>query len=216
MPESVKIIYRGGTGEITEKKSRFIAHICPIASEQEALDEIARLKKEYWDARHNCFAYLLGPDSRLQRYSDDGEPAGTAGRPMLEVLLNQGLHDCLAVVTRYFGGTLLGTGGLLRAYQGAVMECLNHCETAVKSFGRLYTIRCDYNSIGKIQYLLGQEHIPVSDTRYTDAVETDLLMTEEDFRALIRKINELTAGQAEVRKGPETPFLTVNGRTIPV
>ena len=122
--DSYKAVYQGGEGEIVEKKSRFIATVHPIESEEEALEFIAGLKKKYWNATHNCWAFVAGERQELQRCSDDGEPQGTAGRPMLEVLLGEGIHNAAVVVTRYFGGTLLGTGGLVRAYSKAVQAGL--------------------------------------------------------------------------------------------
>ena len=119
MAEEYKIIYQGGEGEIVEKKSRFIASCIPVKSEEEALGFIESVRKKYWDARHHCYAYVLGERNELMRCSDDGEPQGTAGKPMLDVLLGAGVHDALVIVTRYFGGVLLGTGGLVRAYSGA-------------------------------------------------------------------------------------------------
>ena len=114
-----RVVYEGGEGEIVEKKSRFIATVRPVETEEEAVAFVNEMKKKYWDARHNCYAYVAGKNQELQRCSDDGEPNGTAGRPMLDVLLREEIHDAVVVVTRYFGGTLLGTGGLVRAYQKA-------------------------------------------------------------------------------------------------
>ena len=122
-----KIVYCGGEGEIVEKKSRFIATVKPVDSEEEASAFIAEMKKKYWDARHNCSAFVIGEHNEIQRSSDDGEPAGTAGHPMLDVLLGEGIHNTAVVVTRYFGGTLLGTGGLIRAYTNAAKEALSVC-----------------------------------------------------------------------------------------
>ena len=113
----MKTVYQGGQGEITEKKSRFIATVKEVVSEEEAAAFIAEMKKKYWDARHNCSAFVIGRNQELTRCSDDGEPSQTAGRPMLDVLLREGIYNAAVVVTRYFGGTLLGTGGLVRAYQ---------------------------------------------------------------------------------------------------
>ena len=115
--EGYRVVYEGGEGEITEKKSRFIATVRPVESEEEATTFIAEMKKKYWDARHNCSAFVIGERQELNRCSDDGEPAQTAGRPMLDVLLREGVTNVAVVVTRYFGGVLLGTGGLVRAYQ---------------------------------------------------------------------------------------------------
>ena len=122
--EDYKILLEGGEGEIVEKKSRFIATLRPVNSEEEAVSFIEEMKKKYWDARHNCSAFVIGPKAELTRCSDDGEPSGTAGRPMLEVLLGEEVRNVAVVVTRYFGGTLLGTGGLVRAYTQAVKEGL--------------------------------------------------------------------------------------------
>ena len=120
----MKTVYSGGEAEIVEKKSRFIATVRPVSSEEEAVAFIAEMKKKYWDARHNCSAFVIGDRQEMSRCSDDGEPAQTAGRPMLDVLLREDIHNVAVVVTRYFGGVLLGTGGLVRAYQKSVQEGL--------------------------------------------------------------------------------------------
>ena len=135
MLEKYKVVYKGGQDEIIEKKSRFIATVAPVESEEEALAFIEAMKKKYWDARHNCFAYVIGERGQLARCSDDGEPGGTAGKPMLDVLMGEELIDVCAVVTRYFGGTLLGTGGLVRAYSGAVKEGLANAQILEKKQG---------------------------------------------------------------------------------
>ena len=124
MESEYKIVYAGGEAQIIEKKSRFIATVLPVETEEEALAFIESLRKKYWDATHNCYAYVVGERNEIQRCSDDGEPSGTAGRPMMDVLAGAGVHNAAVVVTRYFGGTLLGTGGLVRAYSGAVREAL--------------------------------------------------------------------------------------------
>ena len=126
--EAYRFVYRAGQGEITEKKSRFIATVQPVTTPEEALAFVAEKKKEYWDARHNCYAYVTGKNQEQMRCSDDGEPSGTAGRPILDVLLREQIHDAVIVVTRYFGGVLLGTGGLVRAYQKAASEGLAAAE----------------------------------------------------------------------------------------
>lgn len=143
-----KVVYQGGSGEIEEKKSRFIATVRPVESEEEAAAFIAEMKKKYWDARHNCSAFVIGRNQELTRCSDDGEPSGTAGRPMLDVLLREGIHNAAVVVTRYFGGTLLGTGGLVRAYQGSVQAGLANCVVIEKRQGQVLEIGTDYNGMG--------------------------------------------------------------------
>ena len=136
MLSQYKTVYSGGEAEIIEKKSRFIATVKPVKSEEEAITFIEGLKKKYWNATHNCFAYVIGERFQTQRCSDDGEPSGTAGRPMLDVLLGEEVHDVAVVVTRYFGGTLLGTGGLVRAYQEATKAGLNASKIIVKQKGK--------------------------------------------------------------------------------
>ena len=152
-----KTVYVGGEGEIVEKKSRFIATVIPCEDEETALSFIEATKKKYWDARHNCSAYTVGFNHELERCSDDGEPQKTAGRPMLDVLLNEGIHNVCVVVTRYFGGVLLGTGGLVRAYQAAVKEGLKNSTVITKQYGKKIKIVTDYNGIGKIQSALNGE-----------------------------------------------------------
>lgn len=159
MPEAIKMIYQGGSAEVIEKKSRFIGEIYPIGSEEEAQNIVNQIRKKHYDARHHCFAYVLGEKNEVERCSDDGEPSGTAGRPMLDLLVGAGVHDVLAVVTRYFGGTLLGTGGLVRAYSAATKEALENCEIRQKEAGYRMTIATDYVDLGKIQYLAAAQRI---------------------------------------------------------
>ena len=192
----LKIVFEGGEGEIVEKKSRFIATVKPVHSEQEAIDFINELKKKYWDATHNCSAFVVGSRQEIQRCSDDGEPQGTAGRPMLDVLLGEEIHDVAVVVTRYFGGTLLGTGGLVRAYSKAVQEGLRNSKVIEKVLGSRLVIGTDYNGIGKIQYLLGQRGIPVVDSRYTDVVELEILIEESAVSELLDAVTEATSARA--------------------
>lgn len=194
--EPYKIVYKGGSGEIEEKKSRFIANIAPVESEEEALAFIEAMKKKYWDARHNCFAYVIGERAGLVRCSDDGEPQGTAGRPMLEVLTGQGVCNLVVVVTRYFGGVLLGTGGLVRAYTQAVQEGLLYCDIRTMRFGAKYQIHTDYNGIGKIQYILGKSQIEILDTEYTDKVVLTVMLPDELENRILKEITEVTAGKS--------------------
>ncbi len=210
----VKTIYQGGSGEIVEKKSRFIATVEKIRTEEEALAFIAQQKKQYWDARHNCYAYVAGRNHGLQRCSDDGEPNGTAGRPMLEVLLRENIHDLVVVVTRYFGGILLGTGGLVRAYQKAVQEGLKNSIIIEKRPGKKLRIDTDYNGIGKIQYILGQHQIPVTDTVYTEKVVIEAMVAEEKLALLQEAVTEGTNGAAHFNIGELVEFALVDGRVV--
>ena len=172
----MKIILKGATAEITEKKSRFIATVQSVRSQEEADDFILRTRKTFWDARHNCSAMILGQRGEISRCSDDGEPSGTAGRPMLSVLAGEELTDVCAVVTRYFGGVLLGTGGLVRAYSDAVKKAVAACLTGTRTEGIRLRIRTSYNDAGKIRYILEQRQLPLTDVSYTDMVETETLV----------------------------------------
>jgi len=196
--EPYKIIEYGGEGEIEEKKSRFIAHVQATETEEEAAAFIESEKKRYWDARHHCYAYILGEQGQTVRYSDDGEPSGTAGRPILEVLAASGIRGLTLVVTRYFGGTLLGTGGLVRAYTQAAQAGLADSRVALMRYGHTVTVVTDYNGIGRIQYLLGQRGIPIEDSVYTEQVSITFRVPYEEKEKLIKDITEATAGTAQV------------------
>ncbi|MDD6208887.1 MAG: YigZ family protein [Clostridiales bacterium] len=193
-----RLVLEGGEGEIEEKKSRFIAHIMPVETEEEAVSYIEQVKKKYWDARHNCSAFVLGDRQEYTRCSDDGEPSGTAGKPMLDVLLGQGLTNVVAVVTRYFGGTLLGTGGLVRAYQGAMLAGLEHCVTGVQKEGMTMKVVTDYNGIGKLQYICGKEAFSILDTQYSDHVEACLLIPDDKVDSFEKEWTEATSGKSRM------------------
>ena len=190
-----KILYKGGEGELIEKKSRFIATTRPVETEEEALAFLAEMKKKYWDATHNCSAFVIGDRQQIQRCSDDGEPQGTAGRPMLDVLLGEDIHNMAVVVTRYFGGTLLGTGGLVRAYSKSVQIGLEASEVIEKRSGFLLKMAADYNGIGKIQYILGKKRIPTIASEYGADVVLEVLVPEEEEEGLKEEITEGTSGR---------------------
>ncbi len=198
MIERYKILYEGGEGELVEKKSRFIATTRPVESEEEAIAFIEEMKKKYWDARHNCSAYVIGERGQIQRCSDDGEPSQTAGRPMLDVLLGEEVRNICVVVTRYFGGTLLGTGGLVRAYSGAVQEGLKNSIMVDKFLGHRLQITTDYNGIGKLQYVAAQMGLTTLDTEYTDQVVMTLMVPSPQKDQLTAQITEKTNGRAVI------------------
>lgn len=198
MSEQIKIVYQGGQGEIAEKKSRFICNVCAVNSEDEAISFIEKMKKQYWDARHNCFAYVIGERQQVARCSDDGEPSGTAGKPMLDVLLSNHLSNVVVVVTRYFGGTLLGTGGLVRAYQKSTQAGLENSVIFEKRFGKQISILTDYTGIGKLQYIAATMELHELDTEYTDKVIMKLLVPNEQQKELEEKVTEATSGQAKI------------------
>ncbi len=211
MEKAYKMIYEGGIGEIVEKKSRFIAATAPIESEEQAQNFIEKIKKEHWSARHNCYAYVIGDKHQLQRFSDDGEPSQTAGKPMLDVLLGEDIHNCVVVVTRYFGGVLLGTGGLVRAYTKATAEGLAASKIVEKCPGVLWELRTDYNGIGKITYLLGQKKIPILSSEYTDEVAVNVVVPLEEVGGLQKALIEATSGKIVFAKEEEVSFAMIDG-----
>ena len=211
MSEGYKIVYEGGSGEIEEKKSRFIATVRPVGSEEEVTAFLAEMKKKYWDARHNCFAYVIGERGQLQRCSDDGEPNGTAGKPMLDVLLGNELRNVAVVVTRYFGGTLLGTGGLVRAYSQAVKAGLRASVVITKILGVKLHIETDYTTFGKIQYILAQRELKILDTVYTDKVELEVLIPKTELEQVMHAITEGTNAQADMTPKEECYYAEIDG-----
>ena len=198
MAQGIKILYEGGVGELEEKKSRFIATTLPISSQEEALEFIEKTKKQYWDARHNCYAYVLGDHHEIQRFSDDGEPGGTAGKPMLDVLLGENIHNMAVVVTRYFGGTLLGTGGLVRAYSGAVKEGLSNSVIIEKLQGRQLLLQTNYSDLGKVQYLLMNNSIPILSEDYGADVCFEVLVPLESENNITELLVDGTNGRIEI------------------
>ncbi len=205
-------IYRGGTGEIEEKKSRFIATVKPVSSEEEAAAFIADIKKKYWDARHNCSAFVIGDDGGRTRCSDDGEPSGTAGRPMLDVLVNEHVTNVCVVVTRYFGGTLLGTGGLVRAYSAAVKAGLENCEIIRKIQGFAVNIECDYNDFGKVRNMCEADGVVIENIDYGEKVRAVILTEDED--ALVRKITDVTSGRCVIDKPEPAVYAVVDDNVM--
>jgi len=208
------IILEKGQGEVVEKKSRFIATLVPVATEEEAESYIASVKKQYYDARHNCYAYIIGSNMEKKKCSDDGEPSGTAGRPMLEVLEKNGLTNALVVVTRYFGGTLLGTGGLLRAYQGAATEALKDATIAKKLTGRTFTIRCPYTMLGKMEHYAEGGKVHFLDREYGENIVLKMLCEEKDYENVKLDITEMSEGKIAPEDVTTTEYAASDGKII--
>lgn len=194
MLKKYKTILAQAEAEIVEKKSRFIATVRPVKTEEEARAFIEELKKKYWNATHNVFAYQIGERNELQRFSDDGEPQGTAGMPVLSVLKGEDIKNTAIVVTRYFGGTLLGTGGLVRAYGKAAKEGLLAAGIAELVLYRKYSILADYTDSGKVQYEILQDGHTLFDTIYTDRVEYIVLVETDLTDAFEKKMTEIFRG----------------------
>ncbi len=190
------------SGEITEKKSRFIATVVPVSSEEEAIEFIAEMKKKYWDARHNCSAYIIAGNGEnekdIEKCSDDGEPSRTAGMPMLDILKAEGLKNVAAVVTRYFGGVLLGTGGLVRAYQGAMKAGLGAAHMAVCRLLNRCRIETDYNGYGKLAFLTERDKMITENTVFTDNVTAIVLCDDMQYGKLASEMTEATAGKCRI------------------
>lgn len=195
MLKKYKTILREAQAEIVEKKSRFIATVRPVRTEEEARAFLEEMKKKYWNATHNVFAYQIGERDELQRFSDDGEPQGTAGMPVLSVLKGEEVKNTAIVVTRYFGGTLLGTGGLVRAYGKAAKEGLLAAGIAELVLYRKYAVRTAYTDSGKAQYEILKEGYVLFDTIYTEQVEYIVLVEEEQGEAFEKKMTELFRGE---------------------
>lgn len=205
-PIEYRVLLKEARGELEEKKSRFLCVVRPVHSEKEAAALIEETKKKYWDAKHNCSAFVLGSRQEFTRCSDDGEPSGTAGRPMLEVLLGAGLSDVAAVVTRYFGGTLLGTGGLVRAYGGAVKEALQNAETGVMRYGVKLRIETDYGNVGRILHMFEKKGIS-PESEYGEGVCFNVTVPVGTEEALKKEVTEVTNGSAKIEETEKIYFV---------
>ncbi len=193
-----RTIKNDGFSEIIEKKSRFLGEAVRADTLSDAEDYIAKVRKKHYDARHHCFAYVVGepgtPDEII-RSSDDGEPSGTAGKPMLEILNGLNLHRSLIVVTRYFGGTLLGTGGLVRAYSAAAKAAFEAADIVTIKQGISMRITCSYPAYGKFQYLFAKEGVTVTDTIFTDGVTLLVTVPAGSEDRMAKLVAETTDGQ---------------------
>ncbi len=179
--------------EVTINRSRFIGRCFPVKSEEEALAFLANIRKQHWDARHNCYAYAIGERSGIARYSDDGEPGGTAGMPIMDVLRRRDITDVLIVVTRYFGGILLGTGGLVRAYSKSAAEAVDSAGILTMAPGTLFEIEVDYSRYGAIEsYLRGAAQIRKLD--FVQAVKIRALVRTQEAAVFQKELSERTDG----------------------
>ncbi len=206
------IVLGRSSSEIVVKRSRFIATVCEIHSEKDAASLIAGLRKQFWDARHNCYAYVLGEKAILTHSSDDKEPAGTAGRPILDAIIKSGHTNTLIVVTRYFGGILLGTGGLARAYSLSASEGLKAADSFPLSPGNRITINCTYSDSGRLMHLTEEYNAPLIDSSYDEAVTLTVLSEKDHTNALIKKITEASKGKASVVTGDDIFYYVSDGR----
>lgn len=207
MLERYKTVRHEGQKEIVIRKSRFIGHIRPVETEEEANAFIDEIKKKHRDATHNCSAYLLGERDEIQKQSDDGEPSGTAGKPILEVLKNRELKNVAVVVTRYFGGIMLGAGGLIRAYADGAVAAIEGGDEIARVLHTQIFVTIDYTWHGKIENELRNREVRTGETQFTDKVTLLCLPLYSEAERFIAWITDLTQGQAEVTKGEPVYYI---------
>lgn len=200
----MRTIRQSGVYELEERKSRFVCSLGRVTTEEEAREFIRQCRREHHDARHHCSAYVLGDDGQAQKSSDDGEPAGTAGVPMLEVLRRNELTNTVAVVSRHFGGVLLGAGGLIRAYSGAVAQALDHVGLAERREFRIVSVTVEHAAAGKLENELRASGHEIADVHYTDRVRFDLHVTDGQVESLRAWLAEATGGAVELTLGGTT------------
>ena len=192
--EIYKTVERESETLIIEKKSKFISHVMPVDNETDALEYLNKIRSEYPDATHNVYAYVID-ENNIFRYSDDGEPGGTAGMPVLDTIRNMGLVDVIVIVTRYFGGTLLGTGGLVRAYSASAKEGL--CESGIitRIMCDIISVKTEYDMVGKLQYHFANKGYTITDTVYENDVTFFVASPKSDTDRLIAELVEVTNGR---------------------
>ena len=187
-----KTIDKDVQAEIVEKKSKFIANIFYVETVEEAEEKVKEIKKKHYDARHNCYAFsIFSKEGIVNRFSDDGEPSGTAGLPMLNILNSKGIVNAVVIVTRYFGGILLGTGGLVRAYTGAMQEALKEIQEVTKDTGLEVCLETSYPDLEKMKYYLKQNNIDIVNTEFSENVNVYVDITEEKYKKLLETKNDL-------------------------
>ena len=192
-----KTLLRAASDEFVVNKSRFIGHGCPCETEEAALAFLAGVRARHKDATHNCYAYIVGANMGIMRYSDDGEPGGTAGMPIIEVMKARGVTNCAVVVTRYFGGILLGAGGLVRAYSQGAAAALNACGVGVMHPTARYLLEVPYPMLGRLEFFLKTEPVVVEEKQFADAVILTLVVRTSDEEAFSARLTNMSEGRLE-------------------
>lgn len=200
--KSYKTVKKPAFAEFTEKKSRFIGYICPVKTEEEAIDFVNSIRKKHPDARHNVYAYCVR-ENNISRFSDDGEPSGTAGIPVLDTIKKRDITDVALVVTRYFGGILLGGGGLVRAYGRAASEAISEAECVKMVYSSVYRINTDYHFLGKIEYELKRLCLDAQDKEYGSDVSFSVSVIEARAEEMKKRLVEVTGGNIKIQKTEE-------------
>lgn len=203
-------VSKEGTAEIIEKKSRFIANVKNVSLEEEAIEYLEEVRKKYWDATHNVYAYCIGGPPIVQKFSDDGEPPGTAGKPILEIIQKEGLEDVIVVVTRYFGGTLLGTGGLVRAYSRSAKEGIKAAGIVKRVLSAKFNLKIDYGLIGKLNNLLTENGYKTLEVDYADVVSINIAVPVDNTNKFKNQIYELGSGNILLNKIDEGYYITTS------
>ena len=207
MNKDYKTVAREASDEFVEKRSRFIGYVKPVRTEEEAVAFINQKRSEHWDARHNVYAYSLR-EGNIKRYSDDGEPSGTAGMPVLDAIVKNEIYDVCVVVTRYFGGVLLGTGGLVRAYSQGSKIALEAGGVVLMQSCLLCEASCSYNRYGKVSSLVMENGATVDDTIYESDVKIKFHIPPGQFSQLNKKLADATSGEVQAVSDGESYFMT--------
>lgn len=207
MNKDYKTVAREASDEFVEKRSRFIGYVKPVKTEEEAVAFINQKRSEHWDARHNVYAYSLR-EGNIKRYSDDGEPSGTAGMPVLDVIVKNEIYDVCVVVTRYFGGVLLGTGGLVRAYSLGSKIALESGGIVLMQSCSLCEVSCSYNRYGKVSSLVMENGATIDDTIYESDVKIKFHIPPEQLSQLNKKLADATSGEVQAESDGESYFMT--------
>ena len=200
---SYKTLIKKNEDSFIINKSRFIGHGCPCETEEEALAFLASVREDHKDATHNCYAYIIGANMGVMRYSDDGEPGGTAGMPIIEVLKARGVTNCCVVVTRYFGGVLLGAGGLVRAYSQGAAAAINACGVGVMHPTARYLMEIPYPMLNRMDYFLKGEPVIVEDKAYTDVITYTLILKFADEKGFLARLTNMSEGRIEPLRAEE-------------
>lgn len=189
-----KTLLKAASGEFIVNKSRFIGYGCPCETEEAALDFLSSIRAKHKDASHNCYAYIIGPNMGVMRYSDDGEPGGTAGMPIIEVMKAREVTNCAVVVTRYFGGVLLGAGGLVRAYSQSAATALDACGIGTIYPTVRYLMEVSYPMLNRMDFFLKTEPVIIEDKTFTDVITYTLLLKQQDEPGFLARVTNLSEG----------------------
>lgn len=195
--KAYKTLMKRSQDEFIVNKSRFIGYGKPCETEEEALEFLAEIRTKHKDATHNCYAYIIGPNMGVMRYSDDGEPGGTAGMPIIEVMKARGVTNCAVVVTRYFGGVLLGAGGLVRAYSQGAATAINACGVGVMHPTARYLMEVSYPMLNRMDFFLKSEPIIVEEKTFTDVITYTLIVKCEDEEGFVSRVVNMSEGTIE-------------------